>query len=281
MSFRRSVESIGKAVSAIANLGIEPKPAQRRLIEPMAWEEVHGFALREGYDRRHFISDDQGMICLLDTEANEAKITNKYTYLLAETGATPIVRKKTLKNGTQVIDLPLLVAERQIASSAELRTKIPKLYGEKPTEKGELDYLKMGLESQEVLADFALNRETDLHTQERLKNSETIGGRFRNIEEDVSNAVGQRISVTGQRLGSSVKTAIRETPRAARDTVQLGVLSFAIGEAMTESLVKPVINQALLDAKDTVTAAKDKVVSLPKTPADIISAVIINQLKKS
>lgn len=299
MKLKEVVENLWKTAEAFAKLGIEPKPVPRHLIEPMAWNEVHGLALREGYDRRHFVPDDQGLICLLDTEANERKITNRYSHLLSETGATPIVRKKTLKNGAQVIDLPLLVAEWQITSSEELRKQVPKLYGDQPTEKGEPDYLKMGLGPQEIRAEFALGRLPSLHEQKRLKNSETLGGRVENVKADVANLVSAKASATGQRIGASAKnklrqapvvglnlakttiSAIEETPRVARDIVQLGIVGFAIGEAVTESLVEPVFNQALLDMRDKAIAVKDKVAALPKSPTDIVAAVIINQLNKS
>lgn len=215
MKWKEVAGKLGGTVEAIAKLGIEPKPVPRHLIEPMAWNEVHGLALREGYDRRHFVPDDQGQICLLDTEANEERITRKYSHLLSETGATPIVRKKTLKNGAQVIDLPLLVAQRQIASSLELRKQVPKLYGEKPTEKGEPDYLKMGLGPQERLTQFALDRLPSLREQERLKNAETFSGRARNVEEDAIKVIGEKASATRQMIGVSAKNLLLvEAPKA-------------------------------------------------------------------
>lgn len=215
MKLQEFAENLGKTAEAIARLGKEPKPVQRRLVEPMSWNEVARLDNATRLSMQDFVTGDDGLIYLRDSEANRELIEKLYGSYLSKLGTSPIVRQTTLKNGQPVIDLPKTHAHREIASSVELRKQVPKLYGEKPTEKGEPDYLKMGLGPQEILTEFALGRLPSLHEQERLKNSQTFGGRIKNVEKDVANLVGEKISVTGQRIGASAKNLVMvEAPKA-------------------------------------------------------------------
>ncbi|MBI5356052.1 hypothetical protein HZB78_00370 [Candidatus Collierbacteria bacterium] len=189
MSFKESVEGLVGVAAKIAKLGIEEKTPQPRLVEPMSWQEVARLNVNTKLERQDFLPGDDGLLYLKNTESNRELIDRLYTSYLSKTGTTPIVRTKTFKNGQTVIDLPLLHAQREIASSPEFRVRIPELYGAEPDEKGELDFCKIGLENQELMAKFALAQIPSIHIQERLERSATFSGRIKNVEEDAIGAV--------------------------------------------------------------------------------------------
>jgi hypothetical protein len=189
MRLKESLGKLGEFASAVAKLGIEPEIPQPRLVEPMSWQEAAQLDMATRLTMQDFLPDPDGLLYLKDTESNRELIEKLYTSYLSKTGTTPIVRPITLKSGQNVIDLPLLHAQRQIASSQELRIKIPKLYGEKADDKGEPDFCKRGLENQEAMGDFALARKPSLRVQDRQDKSKTAGGRVSNVTEDTIVAV--------------------------------------------------------------------------------------------
>lgn len=238
-------------------------------------------------------------VYLVDNELTRKVAEEWYGKQLGKKGLKPIVRTKIIKRDGQdvvVLHVPLLDAQVALAHT-DLGTQVPELYCGKTLDKKAGSYLTCGEEIREHYAKYVLGEELSLYEQDRSENSKTPGGRLRNIQEDAANIIKAKVSATGQKLGASAKnklrqapvvglnlakttiSAIKETPRVARDTIQLGIVGFAIGEAVTESLVEPVLNQALSDVRDKAIAVKDKVAALPKSPTDIVATVIIKQLK--
>lgn len=299
MKWKEVTENLVGVATKVTKIGIQEEIRHPKLIRTSTALDLRAIGLAVLHqDLKDDVvivpESDEGKkdfsVYLVDNELTRKVAEEWYGKQLGKKGLKPIVRTKFIKRDGQdvvVLHVPLLDAQVALAHT-DLGTQVPELYCGKTLDKKAGSYLTCGEEIREHYAKYVLGEELPLYEQDRSENSKTPGGRLRNIQEDAANIIKAKVSATGQKFGESTKNmakstiaAIKETPRVARDTIQLGIVGFAIGEAVTESIVEPVLNQALSDVRDKAIAVKDKVAALPKSPTDIVATVIINQLKES
>lgn len=299
MSFRESVEKLAGVATKIANFGVEPKTPQPYLVELMSWDEAARLDNATRLSMQDFVSGDDGLIYLKDSKANRELIETLYKSYLSKVGTSPFVRQIILKNGQTVIDLPKIHAHREIVSSEKLRKQIPELFGEKPDEKGEFDFCAKGLENQEHMIEFALARRPSLHIDNRQKRSGSVSGRIENVTEDaimgvktfapivvsstlrIDKELHQELKVASGQISGAVvagaanlrDTINREAPVVAVKTADATIRNLVVAEALTETLVKPVVDDLTFAVK--INASKTGDVAIDLTSEIVAKAITV------
>ena len=229
MSFRKSVEVIGGTINRIANLGVERYTPLPPIFEPVP-TQADRLVLLERFDRRDVVTDPTSkLIYVRDTEENRKRLQDKFTaqHVRAGTGLFPMIEPIELESGQKVVNLPLAEAEFAIATQPQLNDNLPTEFGIGPIEGKKLKFSDLGGEGREAVAKYALRQRPSIHVEERQKNSKTLAGRVRNVEIDIANAVGAKVSATGQKLGTSAKKFVLvEVPKVG------GVLAKSAGETL-------------------------------------------------
>ena len=238
MKLKEVAENLVGAATKVTKLGIQEEIRHPKLIKTSTALDLRAIGLavlhkdlkddvvivpESGEGKKDF------SVYLVDNELTRRVAEEWYGKQLGKKGLRPIVRTKIIKrDGQDVVVLHVPLLDAQVAlTHTDLGTQVPELYCGKTLDKKVGNYLTCGEEIREHYAKYVLGEELSLYEQDRLDNSKTLGGRVRNVEIDIANAVGAKVSATGQKLGTSAKKFVLvEVPKVG------GVLAKSAGETL-------------------------------------------------